>query len=312
MAASLLLALLSWFLVTVREKIEVGYLVPLVFEGIPANLRLDGSPLGSVYVRLQGSRQTVEHLLPQQLQARVDLSAAVPGNNIVQISPQMVTLPRGVTLVGISPSYLDLRFLSQAAVPVHVRTVGEPAPGHAVARAYAVPAEVAVVGRPEHVERVRRVEAAAVRVDGRRDLFRERATFVLPSNQVRLLELQPTEIVVEIVPTEPDPGAGPRRGTPPPRHTGALEERHDQDHVRHRRHPGQGQPRPDDLRDRPAPRPRLRLPVPRRRAPPPDRHRQGHAAVRLHARERARRRHLLDGRGRHARRAAADARASPS
>lgn len=215
MAASLLLALLAWFLVTVREKIEVGYLVPLVFEGIPANLHLDGSPLGSVYVRLQGSRQTVEHLLPQQLQARVDLSAAVPGNNPVQISPQMVTLPRGVTLVGISPSYLDLRLLSQAAVPVHVRTVGEPAPGHAVARAYAVPAEVAVVGRPEHVERVRRVEAAAVRVDGRRDVFRERATFVLPSNQVRLLELQPTEIVVEIVPTTPtrarDRAAEPRR-----------------------------------------------------------------------------------------------------
>jgi YbbR domain-containing protein len=203
MAASLLLAILTWFLVTVRERIEVGYLVPLVFERVPANLYLDGSPLGSVYVRLQGSRQTVENILPQQLQARVDLSGAGPGSNPVQILPQMVTLPRGVTLVGISPSYLDLRLLSQAAVPVHVRILGEPAEGYAVGAAHAVPAEVAVVGLPEHVESVRRVDTSPVRVDGRRDGFRERAQFVLPSNHVRLLELRPTEVVVEIVPKNP-------------------------------------------------------------------------------------------------------------
>ena len=46
--------------------------------------------------------------------------------------------------------------------------------------------------------------------------------------------------------------------------------------------------------------------------PPPHRDRQGHAPLGLHARERARGRHLLDGRGRAPARAAADARRSRS
>jgi YbbR domain-containing protein len=210
MAASLLLALLAWFLVTVREKIEVGYLVPLVFEKVPAALALDGTPLGSVYVRLRGSRHTVENILPQQLQARVDLAGAGVGSNFVQITPQMVTLPRGVELLGISPSYLDLTFLARAAVPVRVRTAGTPAPGFVLVSAVADPPEVAVVGPPERVAPVARVETEPLSLEGRRAPFRQRAELVAPSHHVRLLELRPTEVVVEIAPQ--GDGRGRRQG----------------------------------------------------------------------------------------------------
>ena len=200
MAASLVAACLFWFLVTVREKIEVGYLVPLVFEKVPATLALDGTPLGSVYVRLRGSRHTVENILPQQLQARVDLAGAGVGSNFVQITPQMVVLPRGVTLLGISPSYLDLKFLARAAVPVRVRTTGAPAPGFALVAAAADPPTVDVVGPPERVAAVARVDVEPVSVAGLRAGFRRRAELVPPSHHVRLLELRPTEVLVEIAP----------------------------------------------------------------------------------------------------------------
>lgn len=214
MAASLLLAALFWFLVTVRQKIEVSYLVPLVFEKIPANLVIDGTPLGSVYVRLQGSRQTVENILPQQLQARVDLAGAGPGSNFIQITSQMVDLPRGVTLLGISPSYLDLKFLSRASVPVRIRIVGEPAPGYEIKEVSSSPPEVAVVGPPERVETVRHVDTAAVHVNGRRTGIRERAEFLLPSNQIRILEPRATEIFIDIGP-RPAGRDKERHGAPP-------------------------------------------------------------------------------------------------
>lgn len=210
MAVSLLAALSFWFLVTVREKIEVGYLVPLVFEKIPPGLALDGTPLGSVYVRLRGSRHTVENILPQQLQARVDLAGAGTGSNFVQITPQMVLLPRGVTLLGISPSYLDLKFLARAAVPVRVRTAGAPAEGFALLSATADPPSVEVVGPPDRVAAVTRVDTEPVAVAGRRESLRQRAELTPPSHHVRLLELRPTEVVVEIAP-QGGPGSGRRR-----------------------------------------------------------------------------------------------------
>ena len=77
--------------------------------------------------------------------------------------------------------------------------------------------------------------------------------------------------------------------------------------VRHRRRPGRRQRLPDDGRDGDAAGAGAGLHHPQRRSPPPGAHRQGHAPVGLHARERAGGRHHVDGRRRRAGRAAAHA-----
>ena len=111
MGVSLALAVAFWFVVNVREKVEVGYLVPLAFERFPARLVLDGAPLEAVYVRLRGSRQAVEGIEPQQLRVRVDLAAARAGSNVVPLAAPLVVAPRGVSVVGISPPAVNLRFI---------------------------------------------------------------------------------------------------------------------------------------------------------------------------------------------------------
>jgi hypothetical protein len=113
MAASLALAVGFWFFVAVREKVEVGYLVPLVFEGFPARLVIDGAPLEAVYVRLRGPREKVEAIDPQQLRVHVDLSKARAGNNILPLATPMVVVPRGVAVVGISPPAVNLKFIAR-------------------------------------------------------------------------------------------------------------------------------------------------------------------------------------------------------
>lgn len=113
MAASLALAGAFWFFVSVREQIEVGHLVPLVFEGIPSRLVIDGAPLESVYVRLRGNRRAVEAIDPQQLRVRVDLAVARAGNNVIPLAAPLVAVPRGVTVAGISPPAVNLRFIAR-------------------------------------------------------------------------------------------------------------------------------------------------------------------------------------------------------
>ncbi len=114
LAASLVLAVAFWLFVAVREKVEVGYLVPLAFEGFPSRLVIDSAPLEAAYVRLRGPRETVESLDPQQLRVRVDLSAVRAGNNILPLAGPMVVVPRGVIVVGISPPAVNLRFITHA------------------------------------------------------------------------------------------------------------------------------------------------------------------------------------------------------
>ncbi len=113
MAASLALAVAFWLFVSLRERVEVGHLVPLVFEGIPSRLVIDGAPLESVYVRLRGNRHAVEGLDPQQLRVRVDLAAARAGSNAIPLAAPLVVVPRGVTVAGISPPAVNLRFIAR-------------------------------------------------------------------------------------------------------------------------------------------------------------------------------------------------------
>jgi hypothetical protein len=114
MAASLAFAVGFWFFVSVREKVEVGHLVPLVFERFPQRLVIDGAPLEAVYVRLRGNRQALEDLDPQQLRVRVDLAAVHAGNNVLPLAAPQVVVPKGVSVVGISPPAVNLKFIARS------------------------------------------------------------------------------------------------------------------------------------------------------------------------------------------------------
>ena len=200
MIASLLLAFLLWLLVIAEEKIEAGFMVPLVFENIPSSVVIDGPPTGSVYVQIRGSKQAVENILPQQVQARIDLSQAEPGEKFVQITPQHVVLPQTITVLGIYPPYLDMRFLARRPVPVKVLTIGKPAEGYEIRKVSTIPLQVEVVGSLPRVQSIKQVETYPIDVGGTKKTIRVRVEFVQPGDDIRLLQLKPTEVVVEVAP----------------------------------------------------------------------------------------------------------------
>ena len=85
-----------WFFVNVREQVEVGYLVPLVFERFPARLVLDGAPArGGLRAAARQPRRPWRTIDPQQLRVRVDLAAARAGSNVVPLAAPLVVVPRG-------------------------------------------------------------------------------------------------------------------------------------------------------------------------------------------------------------------------
>ena len=198
MASSLLLAFFLWILVIAEEKIEAGFMAPLVFDSIPASVVIDGTPIGSVYVQVRGSKQAVSNILPQQIRAHVDLSGARPGNEFIQITPQDIVFPAGITVLGVYPPYFDLKFLAKQPVPIRVRTVGRPADGYEVKSITAMPLQVEIVGPPARIDKIKVVQTYPIDIGGLQKGLKVVAELVQPGDDIRLLQLKPTEIVVEI------------------------------------------------------------------------------------------------------------------
>ena len=197
MSASLLLSFLVWMLVMTEAKIDAGFMVPLVFENIPNSVVLDGAPTGSVYVQVRGSKQAVANLLPQQIRAHVDLSQSKPGDEFVQINHQDILLPSAVTVLGIYPPYLDLKFLAKKAVPVHVLTSGKPAEGYVVTNIAAIPRRIEIVGPLPRVTSMEEVDTFPVDISGRKSKLKVKAELTQPGDDMRLLQLIPTEVVID-------------------------------------------------------------------------------------------------------------------
>lgn len=198
MIASLLMAIILWLLVIAEEKIEAGFMVPLVFNNIPSTVVIDEPPMATVYVQIRGSKQAVENILPQQIGTHIDLSMARPGDEFVQITPQNVVLPPGLTVLGVYPPYLDLKFLAKRPVPIKVRVIGKPAEGYEIKKITATPDKVEIVGSLRRVESIKEVNTYPVDIDGFKRSLRIKAEFVQPGGDVRLLELKPTEVKVDV------------------------------------------------------------------------------------------------------------------
>lgn len=199
MIASLVLAFLLWLMVIADEKIEAGFMVPLVFENIPATVVIDGPPMASLYVQVRGSKQAVENISLHEVRSHVDLSDVNPGNEFVQISPQDIVLPKGLTILGIYPPYLDLKFLARKPVSVKVRTVGKPAVGYEIGEVTAIPLQLEIVGPLRLVEEISEIETFPVNISGLKHSFKLKAEFVPPGDDVRILQLKPTDVVIEVM-----------------------------------------------------------------------------------------------------------------
>jgi YbbR domain-containing protein len=198
MIASAVLAFLLWLLVIAEEKIEAGFMVPLVFDNIPASVVIDGPPMASIYVQLRGSKQAVENIVPQQIRAHIDLSASNPGDEFVQITPQDIVLPPGLTVLGVYPPYLDMKFMAKKPVSVKVRIIGKPAVGYEIRQVTAIPLQVEIVGPQQILEDIGEVSTFPVNVSGLKKSFKVKAEFAPPGDKVRVLELKPTDVVVEV------------------------------------------------------------------------------------------------------------------
>lgn len=124
---SVVLALILWIFVLGEKSIEYSFVVPLELTNLPSNLVIVSDVTGSIGLRVAGPRPLVSLLKPEKLSVSLDLKEAEPGKTSFLITENNIAMPRGVKLIRINPSMIDLEIdpLIKKAVKVVPKISGE-------------------------------------------------------------------------------------------------------------------------------------------------------------------------------------------
>ena len=119
MALSLALALFFWSTIIVAqgERIERVFTVPVEYLASPTSLALVGEREKEVQLYLGGTKSDLDAIVnPSDFSVKIDLSKVGPGTQSFFITNDDIRLPKGVRLIEVTPSRIELTF---AAITEH-------------------------------------------------------------------------------------------------------------------------------------------------------------------------------------------------
>ncbi|MCK5194152.1 MAG: hypothetical protein KAQ71_10105 [Desulfobulbaceae bacterium] len=131
---------------------ETDIFIPVDSGQIPAGLTITGPPLKGIEVHVRGPKSTIRTLSDLKIRYVLDLSGVKVGINSIPIKKDRITLPEGVLIVSINPTFLTVRIANKTKkkLPVIISFSGKPAAGFIVAGATAKPLSVILQG-PENI-----------------------------------------------------------------------------------------------------------------------------------------------------------------
>lgn len=148
------LALLSWYFLTGRERVDAWVEVPVNFVNVPGDLVIRGGRTAGVEVRLRGPRGIMRNIDDGDTSYLLDMSNTAPGENLVVFDPADVNVPGAVEVMEFSPPRLVFQAeqLLQKRLPVEPRIRDLTDEHHEIAKISVEPEYVAVRGPMSLVE----------------------------------------------------------------------------------------------------------------------------------------------------------------
>ena len=158
---SLIIAFGLWFFVNTGERdAEMAVQVPVELRNRPPNVMLVSPRVDFIDLVVSGPRTLLNRIDPQHVSITLDLNGVRPGPAVFRILGETLDLPRGVTVVRLTPSEVTLEFAAvlRKRVPVHVALTGKPPAGLRVTDTHVAPESVEVVGPAAQVGAVKAAE----------------------------------------------------------------------------------------------------------------------------------------------------------
>jgi uncharacterized protein (TIGR00159 family) len=149
MFVSLTLAVFFWssLMVVQGEMLEKIVTVPVEYTTSPENLILVGDKQQEVRLHLAGSKSDLASIDPDQMSAKIDLSKAVAGKQTFLITSENMRLSRGIKLLDVVPSSVELTLaeIVEHEVTVKPQLVGKLPGGRKIQSIELKPAKLKVL-----------------------------------------------------------------------------------------------------------------------------------------------------------------------
>jgi YbbR domain-containing protein len=105
---SFLFALFLWYFVVGEDKVDMNVTIPVEIVNLPRDLVISNQFKKQLEVTVSGQRSLIRSMAEQHVSRTIDLSKAAPGTVVIQNSPDLLPLPRGINILRIQPTSLTL------------------------------------------------------------------------------------------------------------------------------------------------------------------------------------------------------------
>jgi len=140
---------------------------------MPRDLVITTPVPDTVSVRLRGRISDLRSLSSQNLEVTLDVSWVTPGDAVITLSPQAMSVPPQIDVVSMEPTKVRFRVeaLRQTVVPIRPFLVGQPPPGYIAGDPTLVPDHALVSGPASQIRNVTEVATERIIMTGRSETF---------------------------------------------------------------------------------------------------------------------------------------------
>ena len=187
--ASIGVALGLWAFVNLGARdADRMVLVPVELRNLPPQLTITNPVPDSVTVRLRGPRTILGTIDERREHIRIDLAHVATGTASFKIDGELLNLPRGVSVMSISPAEVTLEVvrLVERLLPVAANLAAAVPQGYRLVESDVRPATVTVIGPAQRVEALRNVPIGPLHLPPASGNFEEAVALERPADLVRL------------------------------------------------------------------------------------------------------------------------------
>ena len=166
---SLALALILWFSITSKGKMEIALTVPLELKNIPSGMAVVGDVPGYLEVRLEGQERLLRDIsTDKEVSGSLDLSLARDGENVVSVSPDDIKRPSGIAVTHLSPYEITVRLepILRKTIRLTPALHGVPDPSYRVVSALAKPGRIVIEGPAGVVKPLTMLQTMPIDIEG--------------------------------------------------------------------------------------------------------------------------------------------------
>ncbi len=184
-------------------QFDVGATVPATvqFRNLPHDLEVTSEATEKFYVKVRGPAGRLNQESLAGTQIILDFASVQhAGEQTFALTQGNVILPPGVTLDGVVPSQIRLRFETRVTreVPVEVHFAGPAPEGYRIASQTATPERIKITGPRSHVESIHSVETDPIDLSGTISNAEFRSAVYIPDPHVRCEDCGPVTVHIQL------------------------------------------------------------------------------------------------------------------